>query len=574
MGKKHKPSMKTELDQLSNKSLHRILELTQKLLAPFNLSQMLGEVLQAGLEVMHADSGSIWLYDEASSSLHMHLPLIEPRIVVAPGEGLVGECLEKNQVINVQDCYSDPRFNPAVDKKTGYKTRSILSIPLIGFEQSLVGVLQLLNKEGGPFTEQDELLALALAAQSAVALQRTKMVDSLIARERLDEEVNIAREIQLSTLPDQMPNVEGYDFCGFFLPAAYTGGDLFDLVTQGDEVFILMGDATGHGFGPALSATQMQGMLRVALRVGATLDEAYIHVNNQLAEDLPDNKFLTAFTGFLNKESNILRYHSGGQGPLLHYKAADQIFDWYSPTSFPVGIMEIESLDPAKEIELLPGDIFAVISDGVYEFHNEAGEQFGEERVEEVFRSFDGDDMETLKDRLLESVFEFSGSAEQLDDITIVLVHRQQRTTEGIQKLLFSCKRDTSELERIVSNTSDYFVQHKIDRSIKNTVDLAIEEIFVNMVKYNTDTDSDINIELISIDRGIKVVLTDYDVDRFDPTARAAVDVEAPLEDRSPGGLGIFLIQKTTDSFEYGYQDRISKVTFTKCVEPVSNVRN
>ncbi len=566
--------MKTDLDQLSNKSLLRILELTQKLLAPFNLSQMLGEVLQAGLEVMHADSGSIWLYDEASRSLQMHLPAIEPRIAVAPGEGLVGECLEKNKVINVRDCYSDPRFNPAVDKKTVYKTRSILSIPLVGFEQSLVGVLQLLNKEGGPFTEQDELLAMALAAQSAVALQRTQMVDSLIARERLDKEVNIAREIQLSTLPDQMPNVEGYGFCGFFLPAAYTGGDLFDLVTQEDEVFILMGDATGHGFGPALSATQMQGMFRVALRVGATLDEAYIHVNNQLAEDLPDNKFLTAFTGFLNKESNTLRYHSGGQGPLLHYKAAGQRFEWYSPTSFPVGIMEIESLDPAKEIELLPGDIFAVISDGVYEFHNEAGEQFGEERVEEVFRSFDGDDMEELKSRLLDSVFDFGGSAEQLDDITIVLVHREQRALKGTQNLLFSCRRATSELERIVRKTTGYFALHGIDKRIKNTIDLAIEEIFVNMVKYNAETMSDINIELISIEGGIKVILTDYDVDRFDPTARPAVDIDAPLDDRRPGGLGIFLIQEMTDTFEYHYQDRISKVTFTKCAEPVSHVRH
>ncbi len=244
--------MNADLDQLPNESLIRILELTQKLLAPFELSQILEEVRQAGLDVTQADTGSIWLFDKKSNKLAMHLPAIEPPILVEAGKGLVGECFLRNEIINVKDCYSDPRFNPDVDTETGYRSNTILSVPLVGFENNHVGVIQLVNKASGPFTQQDELLAIALAAQSAVALQRALLIDTLISKERLDEELAIARTIQLATLPEKMPELEDYDFSGGFVPAESTGGDLFDLVTLGDEVFILMGDATGHGFGPAL----------------------------------------------------------------------------------------------------------------------------------------------------------------------------------------------------------------------------------------------------------------------------------------------------------------------------------
>ncbi len=416
--------MNSDSDVLPNKSLIRILELTQKLSAPFSLSGMFDEVVAAGKEVMRADSGSLWLFDAQNDVLVMRFPESDPPITVAAGQGLVGECLKKNEIINVRDCYADSRFNPDVDQETGYRTRSILSIPLIGFESSMVGVLQLLNKETGPFTREDEALALALAAQSGVALQRTVMLESLVAQERLDEEIAIAREIQFSTLPDQLPEVDGYDFAGGFLPAAYTGGDLFDLVEIGDQIFVLLGDATGHGFGPALSATQMQAMLRVAFRTGATLDEAYLHVNNQLAEDLPENRFLTAFMAFLDPEKHRLRFHSAGQGPILHYKAGEKTIDWHAPTSFPMGIMDLDKVDQPVEIVLEPGDILAVISDGVYEYQNDKGEQFGEGGVAMVLRNFTGSSMETLKDELLKAVYAFGGAAEQLDDITIVLVCR------------------------------------------------------------------------------------------------------------------------------------------------------
>lgn len=414
-----------KLEQIPSAGLNRIMQVMRSLAGPYQLSAMLEEIFTAGLEVTDSELCSLWLYDDVDDTLKLHFPAVYPPVSVASGEGVAGRCLANDTTINLRNCQTDPGFNTAIDDRTGRHTRTLLSVPLVGDESSRVGVLQFLNKREDSFSQQDELLAEVLAAQCAIALQRTRMIDALVSKERLDEEVAIAREIQLSTLPEFMPSIPGYDFSGGFIPSEDTGGDLFDLVTLDDEVFILMGDATGHGFGPALSATQMQAMLRVAFRAGATLDEAYVHVNNQLVEDLPDNRFLTAFMGFLNHHDNCVRYHSAGQGPILHYHAQEPSFSWFPPTSFPVGVLELDHVDLPRQIHLAPGDILAIISDGVYEYHNRDNEQFGEDRVAAVFKNFCGANMHELKEELLASVYAFGEGAEQLDDITVVLVQRK-----------------------------------------------------------------------------------------------------------------------------------------------------
>jgi phosphoserine phosphatase len=250
------------------------------------------------------------------------------------------------------------------------------------------------------------------------------MTDELLANAILSQEVAVARDIQMSTLPDTMPDVPGYDLHGFFKPTDHTGGDLYDLVVLNEQLFMLLGDATGHGFGPALSATQMQAMLRVSFRLGADLDQAYMHVNNQLAEDLPDDRFITAFIGFLDPVSHRVRYHSGGQGPILHFRAAEGACDWYKPTNFPVGIMEIDDQQEPATLQLEPGDILALISDGVYEYANLQGDEFGEEGVAAIIRAHHQLSMAGLGATLIKAVMDFGGEAPQADDITLVLVRR------------------------------------------------------------------------------------------------------------------------------------------------------
>ena len=410
--------------RLSQDALARILDVTQKLAQPYDLLHMLTEVVEAGESVLAADKAALWLYDAARDDLIMKIPSFKPAPRMAAGEGLVGECLANREIINVSDAYADPRFSRAVDKITGYKTQSVLNVPLLGLEKEPVGVLQLLNKIAGVFDAGDELLASTLAAQCAVAVQRMQLTEALILKERLDEEVALAREIQMRTLPTEMPSVAGYDLYGHFVPTGRAGGDLFDLVVLKEQLFILMGDATGHGFGPALSATQMQAMLRVAFRCGACLDEAYRHVNNQLAEDLPDDRFITAFMGFLDPVTHEIRFHSGGQGPILHFRAADESCEWHRPTTFPVGIINLREAGEAQILEMAPGDVLVLLSDGIYEYESKQGVQFGEERVARLLEYHHRLPMMELSKQILNATFEHGEGVAQQDDITLVLIRR------------------------------------------------------------------------------------------------------------------------------------------------------
>lgn len=248
--------------------------------------------------------------------------------------------------------------------------------------------------------------------------------EAIPMQESLNEEVKLAREIQMSTLPAEMPEFADYGLYAKFLPTGQTGGDTYDLVVLGEKLFLLMGDATGHGFGPALSATQMQAMLRVAFRCGVGLADAYTHVNNQLVEDLPEDRFVTAFMGFLSPSDHLLEYYSGGQGPILFFHAASGQCEWRPPSSFPLGVMEIEGPGELQTFQFEPGDVLALLSDGIYDYLSDQGLQFGQQGVEQWIRDCHHLSAAESGKLLMESVGVFAAGAAQLDDITVVLVKR------------------------------------------------------------------------------------------------------------------------------------------------------
>ena len=191
--------------------MEAILGVTNALAAPFDLMTMLAEVVSAAKQVLQADRGSVWLYDPIADELVLEVATGIQPVRVRAGTGLVGTCARKRKLINVPDCYADPRFDPAVDKASGYRTRCMLTLPLVDHKDVLVGVMQVLNKAGGVFDDDDEVLASALAAQCAVALQRVRMTEALIEGEKMQQELQVARTVQMSTFPATMTAVPGYD---------------------------------------------------------------------------------------------------------------------------------------------------------------------------------------------------------------------------------------------------------------------------------------------------------------------------------------------------------------------------
>jgi phosphoserine phosphatase len=410
---------------LSAEDLATILEVTRGLAAPFDLMSMLAAVTSAARQVLHADRCSVWLHDPAADELVLEVATDIRHVRVAVGVGLVGSCARDRRIINVPDCYADPRFDPGVDRRSGYRTRCSLTLPLVDHENVLVGAMQVLNRAEGVFDAADEQLAAALAAQCAVALQRVRMTEALIEGEKMRQALELARVVQMSTLPATMPTLAGYDVHGRFVPADLTGGDTFDLAALEQGLLVVLGDATGHGIAPALSVTQMHAMLRMALRLGADLETAFTQVNNLLAETLAADRFITAFVGLLDPLAHSIRYLSGGQGPILHFHAAGAQCTRHKPTGFPLGAMRLAASRPAASLALQPGDVLLLLSDGIFEYHDAAQRQFGEDRVERIVAEHHGATMAELSAILFDAIRGFAQGAPQEDDMTIVLVKRE-----------------------------------------------------------------------------------------------------------------------------------------------------
>jgi phosphoserine phosphatase RsbU/P len=542
---------------LSIHDMEAILRVTRGLAAPFDLTTMLNEVVAAAKQVLSAERGSVWLYDGAANELVLEVATGIKPVRVPSGSGLVGACARERSIINVPDCYGDPRFDSSVDKASGYRTRCMLTLPLVDHKDALVGVMQVLNKRDGVFDRYDEVLATALAAQCAVALQRVRMTAAVIEGEKMRQALEMARVVQMSTLPTSMPRMPGYDVCATFRPAELTGGDTYDLALLDDRLLVVLGDATGHGIAPALSVTQMHAMLRMAFRLGADLQTAFLQVNNRLSETLAEDRFITAFIGLLDPSRNLLRFHSGGQGPIFLYRAGTREWERFKPTSFPLGAMPLATLRPPVSVDMLPGDILVVISDGIYEYENVHGEQFGEARVKHIVATNATRSTAELLDRLLGSVQAFAEGAAQEDDITAVVVKREAHRAHG------SFERNFDSIAALAAFTASAFARMRMDPRLLTTVDLAVEELFTNMVKYGTGSTAAVEVDLTALENGVEVTLTDHDVEPFDITRLPEVDIDAPIEKREPGGLGLHLIRRMADSVEYDYtkESRQSRIT-------------
>ena len=561
---------------LGQDRLRRLLDVTRDLARPFDLDTMLYAIVDAAKDLLDAEGGTVWQYQPEDDMLEMRVARGLDAIRVPADRGIVGDCVRTRAAINVPDCYADPRFNRDIDRASGRRTRCMLSLPLVGYDDQLVGVLQVVNRREGVFDADDESVATALAAQCAVALQRMQMTEQLLASEKLRQEISVAREVQMGTLPKAPPQLPDYDFAGLFKPTDDTGGDTYDFVPCEDgRIFVLMGDATGHGIGPALSATQVRAMLRVAQRLGAGLDEAFRHINDQLVVDLAEDRFVTAFLGLLDPRSHCLHYHSGGQGPLLHFRAADLGCSFHPPTTFPMGAMTLPALKPAQVAELAPGDVFALISDGVYEYQDAQERQFGEEGVAEVLRRYHDRPMPYLLGRLMEALREFGQGAPQLDDVTVVLIRRlpetgvetedpQGRTTHAGEQWQRHQEfhRSFDALPGVFGFIQRCLGQADISAQARYAIEFTVEELFTNMVKYNPDGDGRLRLQIDRDGDRLTCRLADPDSAFFDVTAAPDADVNASAEQREPGGLGLHLIRRMVEGIEYDYAGRRSQITF------------
>ncbi len=410
---------------IAQHDLDILVQVTRLLGETFELDRLLESIAEAGQVALGCERSTVFLYDAESDELYSRVATGADEIRFSARLGIAGEAARTRAVVVVQDAYADDRFNREIDKKTGYRTRNMLTLPLVTPTGEMMGVLQVLNKRDGDFTPRDEEIAGALSAMTSIALKRQMLLDEEAAKQKLEQDLAIAREIQQQLLPSEAPALDGFEIAGWNRPADETGGDLYDYLPLTDKkVGVMIADATGHGIGPALIISQCRAILRTLSTPDADLATIGARVNRHLCNDLPDDRFVTACFGILDAAAARFDYFSAGHGPLLLYRAASDTVEQFGASSLPMGIADELPVEPAEPIHFRHGDIFVLLTDGFMEWTDPDGTLFGEERLCDLIRRHHRAGSAELIDTLYREVLAFGRGTPQLDDLTAIVIKR------------------------------------------------------------------------------------------------------------------------------------------------------
>ncbi len=265
-----------------------------------------------------------------------------------------------------------------------------------------------------------------------LAQAHEKMRQGLATLLKIEQDLRVARRIQMNTFPARLPDLPGFDLAAWSEPADETGGDSYDVIglpgasTADDagRAVLLLADATGHGIGPALSVTQVRAMLRLAVRMSLDLSQIVTHINHQLCADLPTGRFVTAWLAVIDAQTGQLQAVSAGQSPILHYRAAADELDVLKADTMPLGVLDQGPIAIPDPIDLAPGDIYAAISDGIFEAVNRSQEMFGDQRVQQIIREQRDTSAAEILEQIRTRTEAFTEGLPPDDDRTIIVVKR------------------------------------------------------------------------------------------------------------------------------------------------------
>lgn len=297
---------------------------------------------------------------------------------------------------------------------------SLISISVQGRKIAVIGVGQRANEKS--LTESDYNFLKSLANLAVNSIQRTFLLEERIEKERMEEELLLAKSIQNRLLPDPIPNVKGLDLSAITVSSYQVGGDYFDVAEtpDGNHIFAIA-DVTGKGFPAALLMANLQSMLHILLPFDITLTLATERINNLIHQNTPADKFITFFWGKYHHETRILKYVNAGHNPPLLLKNESDDFIELSEGGLLLGAMESMMPYESKDITLEPGDIVVCFTDGVNEAQSgEMTEEFGMERFKNVILNSRNARAAEISDKIISAVKEFAGG-HQFDDVTLMV---------------------------------------------------------------------------------------------------------------------------------------------------------
>ncbi|MBI5207770.1 MAG: SpoIIE family protein phosphatase [Candidatus Firestonebacteria bacterium] len=386
----------------------------------FNLDDLLNMIMGMITEIMEADRSTLYILDKEKNVLWSKIAQCTQEIKLQVGQGIAGYVCKTGENINIPDAYKDTRFNPETDKKTGYRTRSMLTIPMRDHNGEITGVIQVLNKKKAVFNKNDEELASVLGTHISMAIENVKLYEYYLAKKEIEHEMKIAYQTQKSLLPNKSPEIANYDISGFNTPAKDTGGDYYDFIElDKGKLALAIGDITGKGLPAALLMTTARAYIRALSSLNTSIKETIEKVNKAMCADTESDKFLTLFYGVLNTQDNTFSFtNAGHDAPFwFHGEAVDTLItNNLFLGSFP-GIPYNE-----KKIQINKGDIIALYTDGVVEARNEKNELFGEDRFIQLIKENNHLSSQQLIEKTYQEVKKFIGKCSQQDDITLIIV--------------------------------------------------------------------------------------------------------------------------------------------------------
>src|SRR5713226_7174759 len=331
------------------------------------------------------------------------------------GEGLIGHVALRGKPFIAPDVSKEPRYINA-----RARTRSELIAPIIS-NNEVIGVFDLESDELNAYTNDDIEILMLLASQVAIIIEKVMLHDQLIEKQRLETQLEVARQVQLELLPPRDPQLEGFDISAYNFPTEEVSGDYYDWVRiYDDQIGVVIADVSGKGVPAALLMAFLRASLRAATHIGYSPQVSMAKVNYLLWESIERNQFVTAFYGILDDTNRTLAYTNAGHNqPLL--LTGDGKHQFVERGSLPLGMFkDTRYHEYYQTIE--PGEMLVLYTDGVTEAQNRKGEEYGRDRLARAVKANQTLSARDLIAAVHKEVIEWTDGKGATDDVTFFVI--------------------------------------------------------------------------------------------------------------------------------------------------------
>ncbi|HEV8131889.1 MAG TPA: GAF domain-containing SpoIIE family protein phosphatase [Acidobacteriota bacterium] len=309
---------------------------------------------------------------------------------------------------------------PQIAGEPGARLASTLEAP-IRYSNHVIGSLIVSSVTPGKYTHTDAEILNFFAREVSFTIEKALLHEELLANKRLDSELEIARQVQLSLLPTKPPRLEGFDFASFSIPAQRVGGDYFDFVEfPQDNLGLVIADVVGKGMSAALIMASFRAFLRAQIRNDYAIATIFRKINNLLKEGLDDNRFVTAVYGVLDAANRVLTYCNAGHNPplLLH---GDGGVDRLTRGGVVMGVFPGTDYKESRR-QLKSGDILVLYTDGLAEASDRNEQEYGTARLIETVQRNRQAPAQAICDAIVADLSSHRGDMPLQDDLTLVVV--------------------------------------------------------------------------------------------------------------------------------------------------------